>query len=91
MYSLTDYCRSVTIVTKNQNNLFTRKIDQFHPKTGQFRHFFESLSGYSSIFILVLWYYGRLNMCVEKVRCDFRVRIATCITGTMNIDNSCHN
>ena len=27
---LTDYCRSVTIVTNNQNDIFTRKIDQFH-------------------------------------------------------------
>ena len=31
---LTDYCRSVTIVANNQNDLF-------HPKTVQFRHFFE--------------------------------------------------
>ena len=38
---LTDYCRSVTIVTKTKTTFFTRKIDQFHPKTGQFRHFFE--------------------------------------------------
>ena len=32
--TLTDYCRSVTIVTNNQNDIF-------HPKTVQFRHFFE--------------------------------------------------
>ena len=38
---LTDYCRSVTIVTKTKTTFFTRKIDQFHLKTGQFRHFFE--------------------------------------------------
>ena len=38
---LTDYCRSVTIVTKNKTTFFTQKIDQFHPKTGQFWHFFE--------------------------------------------------
>ena len=40
-FYLTDYCRSVTIVTKTKTTFFTRKIDQFHPKTGQFRHFFE--------------------------------------------------
>ena len=28
------------IVTTDQNDLFTRKIDQFHPKTEQFGHFF---------------------------------------------------
>ena len=39
--SLTDYCQSVTIVTKTKTTFFTRKIDQFHPKTGQFWHFFE--------------------------------------------------
>ena len=38
---LTDYCRSVMIVTNNQNDHFHSKIDQFHPKTVQFRHFFE--------------------------------------------------
>ena len=38
---LTEYCRSVTIVTKTKTTFFTRKIDQFHPKTRQFRHFFE--------------------------------------------------
>ena len=38
---LPDYCRSLTIVTNNQNVIFTLKIDQFHPKTGQRRHFFE--------------------------------------------------
>ena len=38
---LTEYCRSVTIVTKTKTTFFTRKIDQFHLKTGQFRHFFE--------------------------------------------------
>ena len=26
---------------KTKTTFFTRKIDQFHPKTGQFRHFFE--------------------------------------------------
>ena len=31
---ITDYCRSVTIVTNNQKDLF-------HPKTGQFRHFLK--------------------------------------------------
>ena len=31
---MVDYCRGVAIVTNNQN-------DQFHPKTGQFRHFFK--------------------------------------------------
>ena len=36
---LTDYCRSVTIVTKTKTTFFTRKIGQLHPKTGQFRHF----------------------------------------------------
>ena len=40
-FYLTEYCRSVTIVTKTKTTFFTRKIDQFHPKTGQFRHFFE--------------------------------------------------
>ena len=40
-FHLTEYCRSVTIVTKTKTTFFTRKIDQFHPKTGQFRHFFE--------------------------------------------------
>ena len=39
--SLTDYCRSVTIVTNNPNEHFHSKIYQFHPKTVQFRHFFE--------------------------------------------------
>ena len=39
--TLTEYCRSVTIVTKTKTTFFTRKIDQFHLKTGQFRHFFE--------------------------------------------------
>ena len=38
---ITDYFRSVTIVTKKQNDLFTEKIGQFHPKTDQFRHIFE--------------------------------------------------
>ena len=38
---LTDYCRSVTIVTKTKTTFFTRKIDQFHLKTGAFRHLFE--------------------------------------------------
>ena len=38
---LTEYCRSVTIVTKTKTTFFTRKIDQFHLKTGQFRHFIE--------------------------------------------------
>ena len=42
MHALTEYCRSVTIVTKTKTTFFTRKIDQFHPKTGQFRHFFEA-------------------------------------------------
>ena len=37
---LTDYCRSVTIVTKTKTTFFTRKIGQLHPKTGQVRHFF---------------------------------------------------
>ena len=41
IFSITDYCRSVTIVTKTKTTFFTRKIDQFHPKTGQFRHFFD--------------------------------------------------
>ena len=40
-FHLTEYCRSVTIVTKNQTTFFTRKIEQFHLKTGQFWHFFE--------------------------------------------------
>ena len=40
MIDLTDYCRSVTIVTKTKTTFFTRKIGQLHPKTGQFRHFF---------------------------------------------------
>ena len=40
-FYLTEYCRSVTIVTKTKTTFFTRKIDQFHLKTGQFRHFFE--------------------------------------------------
>ena len=39
-FYLTDYCRSVTIVTKTKTTFFTRKIGQLHPKTGQFRHFF---------------------------------------------------
>ena len=41
IHCLTEYCRSVTIVTKTKTTFFTRKIDQFHPQTGQFRHFFE--------------------------------------------------
>ena len=40
-FTLTEYCRSVTIVTKTKTTFFTQKIDQFYPKTGQFRHFFE--------------------------------------------------
>ena len=38
---LTEHGRRVKIVTNIQNDLFTRKIHEFHTKIVQFRHFLK--------------------------------------------------
>ena len=37
----TEYCRSVTILTNTEINLFHPKIHKFHLRIVEFRHFFQ--------------------------------------------------
>ena len=80
--SLTDYCRSVTIVTKTKTTFFTRKMGQLHPKTGQFRHFFgvknvvnfsNSSRQYSVNDLKVIFQEARDKVMILSKLIDFRI------------------